>query len=913
MALALASSLPGSTRGGQPKGNSVRLHACADGARGGARFRSNLALGTAGVAAATTLAAGAGRSSRRNASGSFGPGPFKGGAVAPPRSVRCRVFDRFREDAINVIYAAQEEALRRSCGAVCTEFILYGILSQDAKAGLRGAKTVLVRKGITKEAVKRAITNSRSRYVVDAPGKGSLPFSENTRVLFDTANAASVGNTEIGCEQLLLAFCEPPLAQSGAMVLLKGLGLSGEKLKAAVEEELSAPVDERQLAAVGADEKGDSDLTLDQVATDLTQMAMDGLLDPVVGRQEEMERIIQILLRKRKNNCCLVGPPGVGKTAVVEGLAQRIAQGEVPSRLRGKQLYSLDLGQLVAGTKYRGEFEDRLKKVINEVTSDERDICLFIDEIHQIIGAGAAGADSSMDAANLLKPSLARGELQVIGATTADEYTKHIEKDAALERRFQRVNCEEASVSETLEVLEGLRPSYEAHHGVLLSPDALQAATRLSQRYLTNRFLPDKAVDLIDEASSLAQWRMELQLEQANEEESPGEQPKPVVTAADVAAVLSKWSGVPVDRIEQGESERLMHLEEILSKRIVGQDEAVSALARAVRRARSGLAGQQRPTATFFFAGPSGVGKTQLCRVLAEEYYVDTKAMVRLDMSEFSEPHSVSRLIGAPPGYVGYNDPRSGQLTEAVRRRPYSVVVLDEIEKAHAEVLNLLLQVMEDGRLTDGKGRTVSFNHSIIVMTSNVGSKEILQQAAGMGSYGDLRRAVQAQLQQKFRPEFLNRIDELLVFQALSETQLTQIVQLILGDAQSRAINAFEEAALQHGSPERLEITWTADLEQLVIAKGSNVSYGARPLRRAVQRLFEDPLAEFLVAGDLKSGGAVLVDVEDGQVVLRYDGRTLRPVCTAKEVAEMPKVMQSALNQAAPENSNVPVSAVSVS
>ncbi|CAK9077561.1 ATP-dependent Clp protease ATP-binding subunit ClpA homolog CD4A [Durusdinium trenchii] len=354
--------------------------------------------------------------------------------------------------------------------------------------------------------------------------KGSLPFSENTRVLFDTANAASVGNTEIGCEQLLLAFCEPPLAQSGAMVLLKGLGLSGEKLKAAVEEELSAPVDERQLAAVGADEKGDSDLTLDQVATDLTQMAMDGLLDPVVGRQEEMERIIQILLRKRKNNCCLVGPPGVGKTAVVEGLAQRIAQGEVPSRLRGKQLYSLDLGQLVAGTKYRGEFEDRLKKVINEVTSDERDICLFIDEIHQIIGAGAAGADSSMDAANLLKPSLARGELQVIGATTADEYTKHIEKDAALERRFQRVNCEDASVSETLEVLEGLRPSYEAHHGVLLSPDALQAATRLSQRYLTNRFLPDKAVDLIDEASSLAQWRMELQLEQANEEESPGEQ-----------------------------------------------------------------------------------------------------------------------------------------------------------------------------------------------------------------------------------------------------------------------------------------------------------------------------------------------------------------------------------------------------
>lgn len=821
-----------------------------------------------------------------------------------------RVFDRFREDAINVIYAAQEEAVRRSFGTVCTELIVYGILSQE-KGGSRTAKTALVRKGATKEAVKRAITNSPSRYVVDAPGSGALPFSENTRLLFDTANADSVGNTEIGCEQLLLALCQPPLAQSGGMVMLRGLGLTEEALKASVLAEMSAPVDERQLAAVGADDKGDSDLTLDQVATDLTQMAMDGLLDPVVGREEEMERIIQILLRKRKNNACLVGPPGVGKTAVVEGLAQRIAQGQVPSKLRGKQLYSLDLGQLVAGTKYRGEFEDRLKKVISEVTSDERDICIFIDEIHQIIGAGAAGADSSMDAANLLKPSLARGELQVIGATTADEYTKHIEKDAALERRFQRVNCEEASIAETLEVLDGLRPSYEAHHGVLLSPEALQAAAQLSQRYLPNRFLPDKAVDLIDEASSLAQWRMEIQLDQANEEVTPGEQPKPLVSAADVAAVLSKWSGIPVDRIFEGESDRLMNLEGILSKRIVGQDEAVSALARAVRRARSGLAGQNRPTAAFFFAGPSGVGKTQLCRVLAEEYYVDSKAMIRLDMSEFSEPHSVSRLIGAPPGYVGYNDPRSGQLTEAVRRKPYSVVVLDEIEKAHAEVLNLLLQVLEDGRLTDGKGRTVSFNNSIIVMTSNVGSKEILQQAAGIGSYGELRRAVQAQLQQKFRPEFLNRIDELLVFQALSNVQLTKIVQLVLGDAQQRAIIAFDQAALQTGRAHRpLDLNWTAELEELVISKGSNVNYGARPLRRAVQRLFEDPLAEFLVAGELKQGGPVTVDVEDNSVVLRYDGRTLRPCCVAKEVPEMPK---ATITTEVPNNQVPAVSAVSVS
>jgi len=652
-------------------------------------------------------------------------------------------------------------------------------------------------------------------------------------------------------------------------------------------------------------------MTLDQVATDLTQMAQDGLLDPVVGREEEMERIIQILLRKRKNNACLVGPPGVGKTAVVEGLAMRIAKGEVPSRLRGKQLFSLDLGQLVAGTKYRGEFEDRLKKVIDEVTSEERDICLFIDEIHQIVGAGAAGADSSMDAANLMKPSLARGELQVIGATTADEYTKYIEKDSALERRFQRVSCEEASLADTVEVLEGLRPAYEAHHGVLLAPDALQAAARLADRYVTDRFLPDKAVDLIDEASSLAQWRTEIELEEANNQADPGELSKPLVTARDVATVLSKWSGIPVERLSEGESDRLMRLEETLGRRIIGQAPAVSALARAVRRARSGLAGLNRPTASFFFAGPTGVGKTELCRVLAQEYYADMKAMVRLDMSEFSEPHSVSRLIGAPPGYVGYDDPRSGQLTEAVRRRPYSVVVLDEIEKAHAEVLNLLLQVLEDGRLTDGKGRTVSFSNTIIVMTSNVGSQEILQQAAGIGSYDQLRAAVQRQLQQRFRPEFLNRIDELLIFRALSEEQFKQIVRLVLGDARSRAISAFEETALQSGRATKLlELDWTADVEQLVLASGSNAVYGARPLRRAVQRLFEDPVAEFLVSGALSDGGAATVDMDGGDVVLRYSGRVLRPTCAAAVTTEA--LVATPIKEARKANAKV-ASAVAVS
>ncbi|CAE7461058.1 clpC [Symbiodinium pilosum] len=808
-----------------------------------------------------------------------------------------QVFDRFRQDAITAIYSQD---------VVSTELIILGIISEQKGANLI-AKTALAQRS----AVKRFIVNNPRPFADTSAGSGSLPFSENARLLFDTANADSVGNAEIGCEQLLLALSQPDLAECGGAKMLAGLGVSGDVLRIAVSEAMSAPgPPERQLAAVGADESSESDMTLDEVATDLTQMALDGLLDPVMGRQEEMDRIIQILLRKRKNNACLVGPPGVGKTAVVEGLAIRIAEGKVPGRLKGKQVYSLDLGQLVAGTKYRGEFEDRLKKVLNEVTSDERDVCLFIDEIHQIVGAGAAGADSSMDAANLLKPSLARGELQVIGATTVDEYTKHIEKDAALERRFQRVSCEEPSVAETVEVLEGLRPSYEAHHGVLLTPDALQAAARLSDRYVNDRFLPDKAVDLIDEASSLAQWRAEMELEEANQQAEPDELSKPLVTAQDVANILAKWSGIPVERLSEGESDRLMRLEECSPMRSPGQAAAVSALSRAVRRARSGLAGSSRPTASFFFAGPTGVGKTELCRVLAEEYYADLKAMVRLDMSEFSEPHSVSRLIGAPPGYVGYDDPRSGQLTEAVRRRPYSVVVLDEIEKAHSEVLNLLLQVLEDGRLTDGKGRTVNFSNCIIVMTSNVGSQEILQQASGVGTYDQLRAAVQRQLQQKFRPEFLNRIDELLIFQALTEQEFKEIVRLVLGNAKARALAAFEETALQNGRPTQpLDLSWTADVEELVLASGSNAIYGARPLRRAVQRIFEDPLAEFLVCGAFNQGGAATVAVENGDVVIRYNGSTLRPTCAAAITTEALVVPRS---QEIKKNNQVP-SAVAVS
>eukprot|EP00441_Pelagodinium_beii_P035417 CAMPEP_0197637678 /NCGR_PEP_ID=MMETSP1338-20131121/12825_1 /TAXON_ID=43686 ORGANISM="Pelagodinium beii, Strain RCC1491" /NCGR_SAMPLE_ID=MMETSP1338 /ASSEMBLY_ACC=CAM_ASM_000754 /LENGTH=826 /DNA_ID=CAMNT_0043210127 /DNA_START=11 /DNA_END=2490 /DNA_ORIENTATION=- len=815
------------------------------------------------------------------------------------------VFDRFREDAITTIYCAQEEAIRQSYGVVCTELLILGILSEEQKAGSQIAKAALVRKGVNREAVRRYVSDLAStRGPAPKPSSGSLPFSDNVKLLFDTVNAEVAAEKDIGSEQLLLALGQPALAASGAMKMLTSLGLTGDGLRKSVSEELSSPEGQREMATVGA-EGGDenSTLTLDQVATDLTKMASEGLLDPMIGREEELQRIIQILLRKRKNNACLVGPAGVGKTAVAEGLAQLIVAGKVPNRLKGKQLYSLDLGQLVAGTKYRGEFEQRLKSIIDEVRSIDRDICLFIDEIHQLVGAGIAGGESAMDAANLLKPYLARGELQVIGATTLDEYVKHIEKDAALERRFQRVSCEEPTVAETIEILEGLRHSYEAHHGVLLAPEALSAAASLSGRYLPERFLPDKAVDLIDEAGSIAQWRAEIALEEANSSEQvPEALQKPVVTAIDIAQVLSKWSGVPVESINEDESGRLLRLEETLTKRIIGQQEAVSALARAVRRARAGLTSDTRPTASFYFAGPTGVGKTELCKVLAEEYYADPKALVRLDMSEYAESHSISRLIGAPPGYVGYNDPGGGQLTEAVRRKPYSVVVLDEIEKAHPEVMNMLLQVLEDGRLTDGKGRTVTFSNCIIVMTSNVGSKEILQQAGGSATYAEMRAAVQLQLQQKYRPEFLNRIDEVVIFRALGSHELSEIVKIILGDAVHRAAEAHQQAMLQGSESGSLSISWTADIELKVLSTSSDPRYGARPLRRAVQRCFEDPLAELLVSGALAAGGEATVDIEDDAPVVRYGDSTLRPQFFSMSLQEEVRPAAATSPTSAPES-----------
>jgi len=602
-----------------------------------------------------------------------------------------------------------------------------------------------------------------------------------------------------------------------------------------------------------------------------------------------------------------LAPLGVGETAIVEGLAQLIAEGRGPAKLRGKVVYSLDLGSVVAGTKYRGEFEERLKNIIDEVKQND-EICLFIDEIHQLVGAGLAGGESSMDAANLLKPALARGELQVIGATTADEYVKHIEKDGALERRFQKVLCEEQTVSETIQVLEGLCGSYEAHHGVLVAPDALIAAAQWSDRYIADRFLPDKAVDLIDEACSVVQLRNS---EAGSDDDVLGIQVenKPVVTVDDIAGLISRWSGVPVERLTEDGAEQLLRLEETMARLVVGQSEAVSALARAVRRSRAGLAGRGRPVASLYFAGPTGVGKTELCKVLASEYYLDKKAMIRLDMSEYSESHSVSRLVGPPPGYIGYDDPRSGNLTTAVRQRPYSVVVLDGLEKAHPEVMNMLLQLLEDGRLTDGKGRTVSFANCIVIMTSNIGSRQILEQVRQNGSYAKMRSAVQAELQRVFKPEFVNRVDELIVFQALSTPNLRQITSLLLADAANRALAARQEVLTQSSTGESmtdfsegLQISWTCALEELILGYGTKTTYGARPLRRAVQRYFEDPLAELLVSSALDGKEAVSVDIENEHIVVRCGSETLRPRLT------MP--INSLLGHTAPSNVENDVRAV---
>ncbi|MEU9344009.1 ATP-dependent Clp protease ATP-binding subunit [Streptomyces sp. NPDC048278] len=633
--------------------------------------------------------------------------------------------------------------------------------------------------------------------------------------------------------------------------------------------------------------------TVDEYGRDLTEDARAGRLDPVIGRDEEVEQTIEVLSRRSKNNPVLIGDPGVGKTAIVEGIAQRIVAGDVPKILEGKRLVSLDLAGMVAGTKYRGEFEERLKKLLDEVREHGDELVLFLDELHTVVGAGGGG-DGSLDAGNILKPALARGELHLIGATTVDEYRKHIEKDAALERRFAPILVGEPTVDDTIEILRGLRDRYEAHHQVRITDEAVVAAAELSDRYITSRFLPDKAIDLMDQAAARVRLRSktpptdtrdiedrvaalnrekdqavadeeyerakelrdrikatEAELEQAG----TAEEHAPKVTAEDIAEVVSRTTGIPVAELTEEERERLMKLEEHLHERVVGQDEAITAVARAVRRARAGMSDPNRPVGSFLFLGPTGVGKTELARALAAALFGDETRMIRLDMSEFQERHTVSRLVGAPPGYVGHEE--AGQLTEAVRRQPYAVLLLDEVEKAHPDVFNTLLQLLDDGRLTDAQGRTVDFKNTVVIMTSNIGADRIL--AAGTEDYTKVREAVMPALQQHFRPEFLNRIDEIIVFRGLDRTQLREIVDLLLEHTRSRL----------RAQDVTLEVTDAAAV--LLANLGHEPDFGARPLRRTIQREVDDRLADLLLSGQLVAGERAVVDAEHGEIVIRSD------------------------------------------
>ena len=643
--------------------------------------------------------------------------------------------------------------------------------------------------------------------------------------------------------------------------VLENLGVDLSKVRTQVIRMLGETA---EVSAGGGSSGRTKTPTLDEFGSNLTQLAQDGKLDPVVGREKEIERVIQILGRRTKNNPVLIGEPGVGKTAIAEGLAQRISNSDIPDILQEKRVVTLDIGLLVAGTKYRGEFEERLKKIMEEIRT-AGNVILVIDEVHTLIGAGAA--EGAIDAANILKPALARGELQCIGATTLDEYRKHIERDAALERRFQPVMVGEPSVEETIEILIGLRQRYEEHHKLKIDDEALVAAAKLADRYISDRFLPDKAIDLVDEAGSrvrlinsqLPPAAKELDKELRQTLKDKDDAPEIHVTEEDIAYIVSSWTGVPVLKITESESAKLMQMEETLHGRVIGQDEAVKAISRAIRRARVGLKSPDRPIASFIFSGPTGVGKTELTKALASYFFGSEDAMIRLDMSEYMERHTVSKLIGSPPGYVGYNE--GGQLTEAVRRRPYTVVLFDEIEKAHPDVFNLLLQVLEDGRLTDSKGRTVDFKNTLLIMTSNVGSKVIEKGGGGLGFdfaanqedglYTRIRSLVNEELKQYFRPEFLNRLDEIIVFRQLTKPEVKEIADLMLNEFFKRML------------AKDIVLTVTERFKDLLVQEGYNPSYGARPLRRAIMRLLEDSLAEEILTGKVREGASVTVDVDD--------------------------------------------------
>src|SRR3989475_421677 len=795
------------------------------------------------------------------------------------------MFERFTERARRVIILAQEEAKRLNHSAVGTEHILLGIIRE----GEGVASKVLESLNISPDRVRAEIETAIGRGE-RAPYE-EVAFTPRAKKVLELAldEARRLGHNYIGTEHLLLGLIRE--GEGVAARVLEAMGADLERVRAQVVYLLG------EEGTTAYTKQSSKTPTLDEFGRDLTKVARESKLDPVIGRDREIERVIQVLSRRTKNNPALIGEPGVGKTAITEGLAQRIVRGDVPEVLRNKRVVQLDLAALVAGTKYRGEFEERMKKVMDEIRKAQSEVVLFVDELHTLVGAGAA--EGAIDASNILKPALARGELQCIGATTLDEYRKYVERDAALERRFQPILVSEPSVEQTIEILKGLRERYESHHGVTISDEALVAAATLAEKYIADRFLPDKAIDLMDEASSkirlqasflpqevrqavekaervrrekeeaiknqdfekAAQLRdKERVLRQKLEElESSWKREKgrdiSTVTAEDIADVVSSWTGIPVTRLVEEETQRLLKMEESIHERIVGQEEAVSAVAKAVRRARTGLKDPRRPVGSFIFLGPTGVGKTELARALAEFLFGDENALIRIDMSEYSERHTISRLVGAPPGYVGYEE--AGQLTEQVRRRPYSVLLFDEIEKAHPDVFNMMLQVLDDGRLTDAQGRTVDFKNTVAIMTSNLGADRIQQQARTNQPFEQLQDDLMEILRRSFRPEFINRIDEIIVFRALTEEQLADITQLLL-DRLERRLRA------QHIGAE-----FSEDAVKLLAREGYDPEFGARPLARTIQRLVENELSRMVLSGEVEAGDKILVEADGDE--LKFD------------------------------------------
>ena len=813
------------------------------------------------------------------------------------------MMQRFTDDAQRVLSFAQEAASELGHDYVGTEHVLIGLTKVKNSVAAKALEELsIVTEGIF-EAVEEHVGRGNKKAT-------SIYMTPRVKYVLELAvqMANRMNHNYVGTEHILLGLLSD--GSGVAAAILQSMDVRTNDVVDAIRNILgsnSKGHNDGQEGSNGDGKLGD----LSDFATDLNEYAKQGKIDPVIGRDTEIQRVIQILSRRTKNNPVLIGEPGVGKTAIAEGLAQRIVTGNVPEILRNKRIISLSIGAMLAGAKYRGEFEERLKKAIDEVQQHD-DMIIFIDEIHTLVGAGAT--EGAMDAANILKPALARGEFQVIGATTLDEYKKHIEKDAALERRFQPVQVGEPNEDDALEILKGLRDRYEAFHKAKITDEALKAAVSLSSRYITDRFLPDKAIDVVDEAASKVRMQvfsaapdvkaLEERLKVVKNEKEAAvtsqdfekaaklrdeektlvkdiddkksvakeeSDQKLVVTEDDIAAVVAQWTGIPVAKIAEEESETLLHLEEELHKRVIGQDDAVTAVAKAVRRARAGLKDPKRPIGSFLFLGPTGVGKTELARALASSLFGDESAMIRLDMSEYMEKHTVSRLVGAPPGYVGYEE--GGQLTDAVRRKPYSVILLDEVEKAHADFFNILLQVLDDGRLTDSQGRTVDFRNTVIIMTSNLGAKALHKNSPELGflapkksessanqsnsiDFKEAKKSVMDAVKRHFRPEFLNRIDEMIVFEPLTEEDLQQIVSILMSDV----IKRLKERELQ------LEITPKA--MQLLVKEGSDFTMGARPLKRAIQRLIEDPVSDLILKGDATEGKTIKADVKDNEIVV---------------------------------------------